>query len=115
MGGLLKHDNDNQVKSPDKKVNVNVSSISRKQAGFGEDSAEKIPTFDVNMRVDNHTRNAVLALSKASADKRSASEMVSLMIESYLESLTPQTRDTYDELVSMMETKDKLDYKLKSK
>lgn len=41
MGGLLKHDNDNQVKSPDKKVNVNVSSISRKQAGFGEDSAEK--------------------------------------------------------------------------
>ncbi|WP_459783054.1 DUF5388 domain-containing protein, partial [Pediococcus ethanolidurans] len=47
--------------------------------------------------------------------KRSASEMVSLMIENYLESLTPQTRDTYDELVSMMETKDKLDYKLKSK
>lgn len=41
MGGLLKHGNDNQVKSPDKKVNVNVSSISRKQAGFGEDSAEK--------------------------------------------------------------------------
>lgn len=115
MGGLLKHGNDDQVKSPDKKVNVNVSSISRKQAGFGEDSVEKIPTFDVNMRVDNHTRNAVLALSKATADKRSASEMVALMIESYLKSLTPQTRDTYDELVSMMETKDKLDYKLKSK
>ena len=115
MSGLLKHDNNDQIKNPDKKVNVQVSSISRKQAGFGEASVEKIPTFDVNMRVDNHTRNAVLALSKATADKRSASEMVSLMIESYLESLTPQTRDTYDELVSMMETKDKLDYKLKSK
>ncbi|WP_282802531.1 DUF5388 domain-containing protein [Secundilactobacillus kimchicus] len=108
MSGLLDHGN-----NPDKKVNVNVNSLSRKQAGFVD--TETIPTFDVNMRVDNHTRNAVLALAKTTADKRSASEMVSILIETYLETLNPQSKEIYQDFVDMLENKDKLDYKMKNR
>ena len=78
-------------------------------------SNNPVPTFDVNMRVDNHTRNAVLALARATADKRTASEMVSILIESFLDSMTPQGLEVYQDFLDMLEQKDKLEYKLKNK
>lgn len=74
-----------------------------------------VPTFDVNMRVDNHTRNAVLALARATADKRTASEMVSILIENFLDGMTPQGLEVYQDFLDMLEQKDKLEYKLKNK
>lgn len=106
MSKLLNH-NDN----PDKKVNVSVQSISRKDVGFVDNTS--IPTFDVNMRIDNHTRNAVLSLAKATADRRSATEMVSILIETYLETMTSQDKEVYNEFIDIFENKDKLVYKMK--
>lgn len=109
MSNLLKHSND-----PDKNVNVNVNSISRQEAGFGDKNIQHIPTFDVNIRVNNHTRNAVLALSKISPENKTASEIVSILVEKYVESLNPQSMEIYQDFVDMLEQKDKLNYKLKN-
>ena len=78
-------------------------------------SKNPAPTFDVNMRVDNHTRNAILALARATADKRTASEMVSILIENFLDNMTPQGLEVYQDFLDMLEQKDKLEYKLKNK
>lgn len=118
MSGLLQHNSDiENNKNPDKKVEVKANAISRTAAGFGDskNQGDLIPTFDVNMRIDNHARNAVLALAKTTADKRSASEMVTILVENYLESMNPQSLDVYQELVTMFESKDQLNYKLKRK
>lgn len=94
-----------------------VKSISRTDAGFGDkkQQSDMLPTFDVNMRIDNHARNAVLALAKTTANKRSVSEMVSILVEEYLRSMNPQSLEVYQELVTMFENKDQLSYKLKRK
>lgn len=110
MSNLLNHSKD-----PDKNVKIKSNSISRKDAGFGDSINDHLPTFDVNMRVDNHTRNAVLALSKISSEKKTASEIVSLLIENYVEDLNPQSVEIYQDFVNMLEEKDKLNYKLKNK
>ncbi|WP_076657697.1 DUF5388 domain-containing protein [Lactiplantibacillus plantarum] len=117
MSGLLNHgDNtDKKRENPDKKVEVSAATVSRSAAGFGHDSSDVIPTFDVNMRLDNHARNAILALAKTTADKRTAAEMVTILIENYVSSLNPKTMDTYEELLNMLETKDSLNYKLKKR
>lgn len=118
MSGLLNHNTDSKSKNnPDKKVEVKVNSISRAAAGFGDkkQQSDLIPTFDVNMRIDNHARNAVLALAKTTADKRSASEMVTILVEKYLQTMNPQSLEVYQELVTMFEDKDQLSYKLKRK
>lgn len=114
MSNLLNHNNDNN-KDPDKKVTIKAKQISRSEAGFSNKPSPAVPTFDVNMRVDNHTRNAVLALARATADKRTASEMVSILIESFLDSMTPQGLEVYQDFLDMLEQKDKLEYKLKNK
>lgn len=80
-----------------------------------QNSKNTAPTFDVNMRVDNHTRNAILALARATADKRTASEMVSILIENFLDKMTPQGLEVYQDFLDMLEQKDKLEYKLKNK
>lgn len=82
---------------------------------YTTDSKTNSITFDVNMRVDNHTRNAVLALARATADKRTASAMVSILIENYLNSMTPQDLEVYQDFLDMLEQKDKLEHKLKNK
>ena len=78
-------------------------------------SKQSVPTFDVNMRVDNHTRNAVLALARATADKRIASEMVSILVESFLDNMTPSKLKIYQDFLDVLEKKDRLGYKLKNK
>jgi len=112
MSNLLQH---GDGKNPNKKVDIKVKEISRTEAGFVDIPESIIPTFDVNMRVDNHTRNAILALSRATADKRTASEMASILIESYLEKLNPQTLEVYQDFLGMLEDKDKMEYKLKNR
>ncbi|MEO3669622.1 DUF5388 domain-containing protein [Lactiplantibacillus plantarum] len=115
MSNLLNHGEnpDKKRENPDKRVEVSAATVSRSAAGFGQDTANVIPTFDVNMRLDNHARNAILSLAKTTADKRTASEMVTILIENYVSSLNPKTLDTYEELLDMLETKDSLNYKLK--
>ncbi|MVF16007.1 DUF5388 domain-containing protein [Fructilactobacillus sanfranciscensis] len=110
MSNLLDHGND-----PDKNVKVNVKSVSRKEAGFGDSDNDLIPTFDVNIRVDNHTRNAILALSKISPDNQTASAVVAKLVESYTENLNPQSLEVYQDFADMLEKKDKLNYKFKNK
>ena len=80
-----------------------------------QNSKNPVPTFDVNMRVDNHTRNAILALARATANKRTASKMVSVLIENFLDKMTPQDLKVYQDFLDMLEQKDKLEYKLKNK
>lgn len=80
-----------------------------------QNSKNPVPTFDVNMRVDNHTRNAILALARATADKRTANEMVSILAETFLDKMTPQSLEVYQDFLDMLEQKDKLKYKLKNK
>lgn len=114
MSNLLNHGN-NDSKNPDKNVEVKANIISRKEAGFVDKDIKSIPTFDVNMRIDNHTRNAILALSRATADRRTASEMASILIEQYLDKLNPQTLEVYQDFLEMLEEKDKMEYKLKNR
>lgn len=114
MSNLLNH-NPGNSKDPDKKVNIKSKQITRNEAGFGDTPSPAVPTFDVNMRVDNHTRNAILALARATADKRTASEMVSILIENFLDKMTPQGLEVYQDFLDMLEQKDKLEYKLKNK
>ena len=119
MAGLLNHDKDKIAKNPDKNVDVKATQVTREEAGFTDNESSKdtefIPTFDVNMRMDKHTRNAVLALSKATAEKRTASEMVAILIEDYLKNASNRTKDIFNEFLNTFEEKDKLLYKLKSK
>lgn len=110
MSGLLKH-NGNKI---DKNVNVKTKSISRKDAGFVDTQKDIIPTFDVSIRVDNHARNSLLALAKTTGEKRTVSEMLSIMIENYSSNLSERTRDVYNEYLSALEEKDKLSFKLKN-
>lgn len=119
MAGLLNHDKDKVAKNPDKNVDVKATQVTREEAGFTDNESSKdtefIPTFDVNMRIDNHTRNAVLALSRATAEKRTASEMVSILIEEYLKDTSTRTQDIYREFINAFEEKDRIMYKLKTK
>lgn len=109
MSDLLNHS-----KNPDKGVNVKAKSISRKDAGFGNTPDVPVyPTYDVNMRLDNHARNSVLALAKATADKRTASEMMAILVEAYADNLEPQTEEIYQNFLKMFEEKDRLESKLK--
>lgn len=110
MSSLLNHSGTN----PDKNVDIKVKSVSRQEAGFAS-SETPLPTFDVNMRIDNHSRNAVLALAKITADKRSASEMVSILVEEYLKELNPKAMESYTELVDAFEEKDKITFNLKKR
>lgn len=114
MSNLLNHNPGNST-DPDKKVNIKSKQITRNEVGFGDTPSPAVPTFDVNMRVDNHTRNAILALARATADKRTASEMVSILIENFLDKMTPQGLEVYQDFLDMLEQKDKLEYKLKNK
>lgn len=114
-GMLHKKENETSPNDPDKHVEVKTKSLSREEVGFTDSQEDLIPTFDVNMRLDNHTRNAVLALAKASADKRTASEMVSILVENYLKDSSERTKEIYNDLLNMYEERDKLSYKLKTK
>lgn len=113
MSGLLKH-NDSE-KRIDKNVDVKVKQISREDVGFTDIEKDVIPTFDVSVRLDNHARNALLALAKITAEKRSISEMLSIMIEDYSKKLNDNTINAYRDYLNALEEKDKLAYKLKSR
>ncbi|WP_034994708.1 DUF5388 domain-containing protein [Liquorilactobacillus vini] len=114
MSSLLNHKNDN-TKKIDKNVEVKTKSITRAEAGFTDVQKDVIPTFDVSVRLDNHARNALLALAKTTAEKRTISEMLSIMIESYSKSLSENTMSAYNEYLEALEEKDKLAYRLKNR
>jgi hypothetical protein len=113
MSGLLNHKNDDSKKI-DKNVAVKTKSITREEAGFTDVQKDVIPTFDVSVRVDNHARNSLLALAKTTGEKRTVSEMLSVMIENYTNNLSDRTRESYNEYLSALEEKDKLSFKLKN-
>ena len=58
MSNLLQHKNDDNEKKIDKNVDVKTKSISRQDVGFTDIEKDVIPTFDVSVRLDNHSRNA---------------------------------------------------------
>nr|WP_252895204.1 DUF5388 domain-containing protein [Liquorilactobacillus satsumensis] len=68
MSGLLQHNN-NSEKRIDKNVEVKTKQISRADVGFTDIEKDVIPTFDVSVRLDNHARNALMALAKTTAEK----------------------------------------------
>ncbi|MBT1150925.1 hypothetical protein DIS15_12320 [Levilactobacillus brevis] len=79
MADLLNHG-----KKKNKDVSVKVNTVTRQQAGFGDstNSEEEIANFDVNMRVSNHVRNSVLSLSKVIEGKKTASDVISILVDS---------------------------------
>ena len=115
MAGLLNHKSDNISKKIDKNVEVKTKAITREEVGFTDVQKEVIPTFDVSVRLDNHARNALLALAKTTAEKRTVSEMLSIMIESYSKNLSDNTLAAFSEYLEALEEKDKLSFKLKNK
>lgn len=70
MSNLLQHKNDDNEKKIDKNVDVKTKSISRQDVGFTDIEKDVIPTFDVSVRLDNHSRNALMALAKTTAEKK---------------------------------------------
>ena len=74
-----------------------------------------LPTFDVNMRVENHTRNAILALARVNADQKTANEMAAILIANFLDKMTPQDLKAYQDFFNVLEQKDELECKLKNK
>lgn len=110
MADLLNHG-----KKKNKDVSVKVNTVTRQQAGFGDstNSEEEIANFDVNMRVSNHVRNSVLSLSKVIEGKKIASDVISILVDSYVGKMDQRTRKAYEQVVNVMEAKDYIDHSLK--
>lgn len=110
MSSILKH----KSKNPDKNVSVKAKSVSRKEAGFGEEKKEVV-NFDVSVRMNNHTRNALLTLAKIKGSNVSSSSVISDLVDQYVEKMSPQDFKIYKEILNTFELKDELSAKLKSK
>jgi hypothetical protein len=106
--GMLNH---SKNKNPDKNVKVNVQSVTRSEAGFTDNDEPQVPTFDVSMRISNHTRNAILALSKI--EDSNANGTIADVMDEYVKKLDNQQLHAYHELFNTFEQKDLLMSKLK--